>query len=99
MFLDSRNRLLFHPILEQELKEKSLPSVVTVSRVVMSLVFFARGPRISVNGVNRRIPSMETDPTVVLSEYKAARSGGTHRDPSVSVPVATGENPAETATT
>jgi hypothetical protein len=66
--------------------------------MAISFADFPMGPAVSVNVVYGRVPSRGRDPIVALSAYILARSDGTTMEPSVSVPIATGANPAETPT-
>ena len=58
----------------------------------------AIAPALSESGFAGCIAVMSIVPTVAFIAYKAARVAGWHIDPSVSVPMDTGANPAATAT-
>ena len=73
-------------------------STSTSSKMARSRTDFVKGPATSANELIGTIPAVEMIPGVDLMVYNACLPAGTIRDPSVSVPRATGEYPAETPT-
>lgn len=60
-------------------------------------MLFAIGPAVSHSGEIGTIPRCEIRPMVGLIVYNAALSAGVIKEPIVSVPIAIGAKPAETA--
>jgi hypothetical protein len=94
--LGSRNPIRRPSQLDVSEDEKSRPFRSTPIIAAISEEVFAIGPRLSSHGEPGRTPSVEIVPAVILIEKRAARCAGCTRDPSVSLPMDRGENPAAT---